>query len=250
HLTLTSEFETHRWRPVNNTDAATGLTDDEGCFHRTAADLAEHAAPDAARDEMRAQVERALQAGVDVTHLDTHMFTAFMPQFLPHYVELGREFQLPALLLRFDDPACGLSARAHDSQPEAWARAAQIVRDAEAQGAPVFDRLAKMPLDRPEDRLTQAKMIFDAAPAGLTHFLIHPATDAPELRAVTRDWPSRVADYETFTSAELRRHVKDSGVQLVGYRALRDALRRSNRETTVSLRGTDAWTSKSSAAMN
>ncbi|HKP71950.1 MAG TPA: ChbG/HpnK family deacetylase, partial [Pyrinomonadaceae bacterium] len=41
HLTLTSEFETHRWRPVTDADRATGLTDDYGYFHRTTSDLAE-----------------------------------------------------------------------------------------------------------------------------------------------------------------------------------------------------------------
>jgi hypothetical protein len=38
-------------------------------------------------------------------------------------------------------------------------------------------------------------------------------------------WPSRVADYEAFTSAELRDTVKSSGLFVIGYRALRDRLR-------------------------
>jgi hypothetical protein len=67
----------------------------------------------------------------------------------------------------------------------------------------------------------------DSLPAGLSYFILHPAQDTPELRAIAPDWPSRVADYEAFTSAELRDYVKSSGLFVIGYRALRDLLRSS-----------------------
>ena len=46
---------------------------------------------------MRAQIERALSAGIDVTHLDTHMGAALLPQLLEIYLRLGREYRLPVL---------------------------------------------------------------------------------------------------------------------------------------------------------
>ena len=58
----------------------------------------------------------------------------------------------------------------------------------------------------------------------LRHFVLHPALDTPELRAITGDWPSRVADYRAFTSRELKAHVRRSGLQVIGYRALRALL--------------------------
>jgi hypothetical protein len=98
------------------------------------------------------------------------------------------------------------------------------VRRLEAKGMPLLDYAAMMPLDRPEDRVSLAKWMFDSLPPGVSHFVIHPAVDTPELRAITPDWPSRVADYQAFTSSELRDHVRDSGVQVIGYRELRDLL--------------------------
>jgi hypothetical protein len=55
--------------------------------------------------------------------------------------------------------------------------------------------------------------------------ILHPAQDTPELRALAPDWRSRVANYQAFLSDELRDHVRQSGVQVIGYRPLRDALR-------------------------
>jgi len=59
-----------------------------------------HMDPDAARAEMRAQVEHALALGIDVTHIDTHMGTVIHPQLSPAYIELALEYRIPALLLR------------------------------------------------------------------------------------------------------------------------------------------------------
>jgi hypothetical protein len=49
---------------------------------------------------------------------------------------------------------------------------------------------------------------------------IHPALDTPELRAMCPDWRSRVGDYDVFMSEEMRTHIKNEGIHLIGYRAL------------------------------
>ena len=102
---------------------------------------------------------------------------------------------------------------------------AQAVHELEAGGMPLVDFATMLPLDRPEDRVDQAKWMFGELPAGLTHFVLHPAVDTPELRAITPDWPSRVADYVAFTSRDLREYVRQSGVQIIGYRELRELIR-------------------------
>jgi hypothetical protein len=97
----------------------------------------------------------------------------------------------------------------------------ETVQELEARGIPLIDYATMLPLDQPQDRIAQARLMFEALPAGLTHFVLHPATDTPELRAIAPDWPSRVADYQAFASRELWEHVRRSGVQIIGYRELR-----------------------------
>ncbi|MDQ3774573.1 MAG: hypothetical protein M3461_09490, partial [Pseudomonadota bacterium] len=49
-----------------------------------------------------------------------------------------------------------------------------------------------------------------------------PATDLAGLRAIAGDWRQRVADFETFRNAELRSHLRRSGIEIIGWRPLRE----------------------------
>ncbi len=100
HLTLTSEWDHYRWRAISTTSAASGLVDDDGFLPKNCLRLRARVVPEAAEGEMRAQIDRALAAGIDATHLDTHMGGALVPELLAIYVKLGREYRLPVLLPR------------------------------------------------------------------------------------------------------------------------------------------------------
>ena len=211
HLTLTSEWDGYRWGPISARDTASGLIDAEGYFHRNQS-LWKRPDPQVIRAEMLAQINRARKAGMDPTHINCHMFATLDTRLVGEYVGLAFDERLPALMVRQPQWVAILSEQAIDE----W----------EEQGLPVFDHLREMYLNKPaEGRLDQARDVFDNLPPGLTYFMIHPAKDTPELRAITDDWQQRVADYETFMSAELRDHARKSGVQVIGWRALRDAMR-------------------------
>jgi len=210
HLTLTSEWEGYRWGPLSTRDPASGLIDEEGYFYRNQS-MWRAPDPRPIRAEMRAQVVRARQAGLDLTHLNCHMFAMLDPQLIGEYVGLGFDEGLPVLMVR---------------QPQ-WVEilSEQAISEWEEQGLPVFDHMREMYLNRPaEGRLKQAMEVFEQLPPGLTYFMIHPAKDTPELRAIGDDWPQRVADYETFMSAALREQVRKLGIQVIGWRLLREAM--------------------------
>jgi len=222
HLTLTSEWDVYRWGPLSTRDPASGLIDEEGYFPRRSEDVQRRGEPEAARLELQAQVAHALDAGIDVTHVDTHMGSVVHPKFMLTYVQLALQHGLPLMMLRLDEAGWrrvgaerGIAMDSH-----MVAGAAQMVQQLEAQGVPLLDDIATLPLDQPAERVEQAKRVFDSLPSGITHFFIHPALDTPELRTITSDWESRLADYQAFSSPELRDYVTDSGVQVIGYRDL------------------------------
>ncbi len=223
HTTITSEYELYRWGPVGPRDPASGLLDADGYFHRSVAGVMA-AAPEAVAAELRVQVERALAAGIDVTHVDSHMGAVFIPAFLPGYLAAAEVARVPAFLLRAD----AQQLRERGLPEPLIAQLLDMLREAEASGLPVVDHLAMMPLERHADRVAEAKAVFDALPPGLSYVILHPAQDTPELRAAApSDWQARAADYEAFCSRELRDYVRSRGVQVIGWRTIRDALRAS-----------------------
>jgi len=221
HLTLNCEWDLYRWAPISTCDPASGLIDGEGYFWRQPEETQARATVGAVAAELEAQVQRAVAAGIDVTHVDTHMGTVAHPRFIASYVQVALKHRLPFMNPRQDEAGY----RAMGMAAETAAAAAAMVSVLEAEGLPLLDNFAWLPLDEPADRVDRARRAFDALPAGITHFVIHPAADTPELRAIAPDWRCRVADFEAFRSDELRQHVRASGTQVIGYRPLRDLLR-------------------------
>ena len=108
HLTLNAEWDTYRWGPITHSPS---LLDGDGGFPRTVEDVWDHADLDEVRKECRAQLERAIYWGFDVSHLDSHMGTMQLrPEFFDVYLELAVDFQLPLRM-------AGASARAPDRLP-------------------------------------------------------------------------------------------------------------------------------------
>lgn len=225
HLTLNCEWEAYRWAPISTRDPASGMLDDDGYFHGWPPATYQHADPAAVDAEIKAQVRRALDAGIEATHVDAHMGTAHHPKFFGSYIQAALDNRLPGLF--FTNPEQRMRQRGIDDA-NAIAEGVRLTRYLEARGIPLFDHLAMLPLDDPVDQVAVAKKMIDDLQPGLTMLILHPAQDTPELRAIGSDWPSRVANYQALSSPELRDHVKQSGVQVIGYRPLRELVRGKN----------------------
>ncbi len=221
HLTLTSEWQTYRWGPISTRDPETGLMDEQGFFHRRSEGVWEHASPEAVQVELEAQVTRALAEGIDLTHIDTHMGSVAHPKFISSYVQLAMKFGLPLMIPRMDVPT--IMAQQHVDEATAQVLAGSI-QTLEEMGLPLLDGISGLELEHAENRFDQAKEALLALKPGVTHFIIHPSINTPELRHITTSWDCRVADYETFTSEATRDFIKNEGIQVIGYRALKELM--------------------------
>ncbi len=208
HLTVNAEHDLVRWGPITH---APSLLDGDGGFPRTVTDLWDHADADEVRRELRAQVERAILWGFDVSHLDAHLGAVpGRPEFFDVYLELAIEFGLPMRLPGpAHAPASGFPCR------ELAAEAGVVVAD---DLLPLYGVGARQAL-------------FEALPGlrpGVTEVRLHPAVDSPELRAMTPDWSARVDDHRLLVSdPALGDAIAACDITLVGYRPLRDLMRRS-----------------------
>ena len=95
HLTLNAEWSEYRWGPVAGRSRVPSLCDKGGYLPRSVIEVLKSARPEEVEIELRAQIDLALAAGVDVTHLDSHMGTVFFPQFFDLLTRLAADYRLP-----------------------------------------------------------------------------------------------------------------------------------------------------------
>lgn len=207
HLTLNAEHDLYRWGPITH---APSLFDGDGGFPRTLNDIWEHADVDEARRELRAQIERAILWGFDVSHIDSHRGALHLrPEFFDVYLELAVDFGLPFRL-----PAAS-----------AQRRVGFPFRQLAADEGVVFPDHLLYVANGPGSRRVIERAVEDLPP-GVTEAYVHPAVDSAELRAAMPDWAARVDDLDLVTrDGTLRCTLERAGVHLIGYRQLRDLQR-------------------------
>jgi chitin disaccharide deacetylase len=207
HLTLNAEYDLYRWGPITH---APSLLDGDGGFPRTLEDLWDHADLDEVRRELRAQVERAIYWGFDVSHLDNHMgVLQLRPEFFDVYLDLAVEFCLPIRLT-------GTSTQKAIGFP---------FRDLAAAEGVLFPDYYIFPPTGSGARKTLERLLGDLRP-GVTELSVHAAIDTPELRALAPDWANRVDDHDVVAvDHAVRSLARRVGVELIGYRELRDLMR-------------------------
>lgn len=215
HLCHTAEWKKYRWGPVAPRDRVPGLVDKEGYFWASVESVYAHADPEQALIEGRAQIRRALAAGIDPTHIDSHMGTLqYDVRYMEAYLKLAVEFKLPVrmasqeTLVKFGQPA--LRAR--------FAEAGVVFPD-----YLVHEELREESKDVKGFWL---KTLANLRP-GVTEVYIHPAKPTGELQAITGSWRTRSAEFDTFTTdPDTRRLLDEKRVIRIGYRPLRDLQRR------------------------
>ena len=225
HLTLTSEHPGYRWAPMSRPSRAAGLTDPDGFMWPSVSEVRTHADPDAVEAEWRLQVDAALAAGIDVTHLDAHMGAALAPEWCDRYVALGVEYGVPALLTTRADgygPINHLTGLTDDVFGE-------FVRQARDAGMPVFDRVLETDFGRARGAPVDYRAMFDEVDAddscGLVYAALHPCRPGEVERIDPATWHVRTDEYELFSTAVWRGWLDDQPFERIGMRELRDEWR-------------------------
>ena len=207
HLTLTSEWSACRWAPLSTISRASGLIDGDGYFWRTLEELRRHVVPEAAEIELRAQIDRALAAGMRPTHLDAHMAAAMLPGLLDAHVRLGREYGLVPVLPR---------SIAWAPDPAAYRG---VLAELDAAGAPVFDH-CRGTLAVGRDELEDGwRTLIAELPPGVTHLALHCTApgDFSAMSPMHAEW--RYAEYGLIASGFLRDLCLATAVAVIGTRS-------------------------------
>jgi len=212
HLTLTSEWKTYRWGPVESKDKVPSLLDPSGYLWPDSEPAVQHIKADEAEREIRAQVEHAIATGIQPTHLDSHMGVLFSrPDLVALYVKVAHEYKLPFLGML--GPNAPPAMRAAFSDKDILVDSVVIA----GPNVPAADW-----------RRFYLDAIKNLKP-GLTEFIVHLAHDDAELQAITVDHPDygatwRQRDYDVITSVDFKKALDDNHVILVHWSDLKKLL--------------------------
>ena len=203
-LTLTAEHQVFRWGPITS---APSLLGGDGGFPGTVGDVVDHADLDEARRELRAQIERAVLWGFDVTHLASHDdVLGTHPAFLDLGLELALEFALPLRPPRRRDEELGFPATALLA----------------AEGIVVPDHVVRLHAHTDLDQLV------DTLEPGVTELILRPAFASREITALAADAEARVEDdLRLRAEGPLERSLTRRGAIRTSWRALRELQRAS-----------------------
>ncbi|TWI86223.1 polysaccharide deacetylase family protein [Chitinophaga japonensis] len=214
HITLTAEWKYYKWDGVSPAGEIPSLLDKDGYFYASVREFQQHAKPEEVAREIRAQIRKALDAGINITHLDNHMGSLLgSPELAKIYQEIGREFNLPVLI------------------------PAKMIRMMAPQLLPYIDTVNNVVVNQFITAYQQAPadkwhVYYDQAlrqlPAGLNELVVHLAYDDAEMQAVTIDHPDfgaawRQNDFNYVTSKGFKELLQKENIRLVTWKAVYEA---------------------------
>ena len=213
HLTLTSEWKIYRWGSVEAKDKVPSLLDPSGYLWPETGSAAQNIKPEEAEREIRAQIERAIAAGIHPTHLDSHMGVLFAtPELFGVFLKVAHDYKLPFLAVKVSDERSKLLTLLSEKD---------VVLDSLVMASPAV---------RPEGWKGFYASAIKALKPGVTEMIVHLGHDEAELQAVTLDHPDfgaawRQRDYDFVTSPDFKKLLEENHIVLIKWRDLQKLLK-------------------------
>lgn len=219
---------------VEKPSAIPSLADNEGRLPATVALLTSRLLAGAVQGddiarELRAQITKVLNAGLNPTHLDSHKHTHSHPRVMEQVARVADEFGIRKVRKPFENAG----ALVRSAFADGWSSFKQSMTALAARtGAPRFQNLAQSHgLRTPEyfwgvaatGRLNRELILamIESMPHGVSELMCHPGQYDDELEhSRTRLKREREVELEALTDPAVRGAVEQQGIKLMDYRGL------------------------------
>jgi len=221
HLTMTAEWRHYRWGTVASKDSVKGLLAKDGYMYRGVQDVLINAKPEEALIEGRAQIQKLIDAGVPITHIDSHMGTMQLgAHFHKIYVQLAEEFNVPLRMA---------SQATMEKFPVVGAKTMRKELADKGLVFPdyfIYEEFQTGNYGQANTKEFWMNYIKNLKP-GVTELYIHATVYTDESRAISGSAKKRGEEYELFVhDQEFRKFLEDEGIILIGYRPLMELQRK------------------------
>ena len=164
--------------------------------------------------ELRAQIDRAKEMGIPLSHLDTHMGTLLMrADLFEIYVRLGVDYNLPILFISKVAPE---HLKRIQDLKTTWKAKLQLLR---SHDLPVLDFVTMYYENGPHEvRKAHYLKVFRELNPGFSEIIIHCGYNGPELKAITGSHKLRDDDRRIFQDPEVIEEVKKLGIEVITWK--------------------------------
>jgi len=210
-------------RSVSNPEELSEITDTKGAFFEKPCALLKKAANNQKallqiEKEFRLQIQKAMEAGINVTHLDSHKHIHCYPKIMNIVIRLAREFKVNRV--RYVNEKVILDSRI-------------ILR--RLPGLFILNLFSKSNLSKFSAsgilhndhffgflytglaNLSVYKRMLGAVEDGITEIMVHPGFCTEELKNISSLATSREDELKIITGREIKEIIRDRGIQLINY---------------------------------
>jgi predicted glycoside hydrolase/deacetylase ChbG (UPF0249 family) len=215
-LTINSEWDRYRWRPVAADHLVATLLDSDRFMWRSTTQTMVNAQAEDVEREVLAQIAHARALGLRPTHLTTHLGALVMrPDLIGVYLRVAQRQWIPAMVVELTP--------------------AHVERFRE-QGFPLPDDIIQLLSDYSLPKVDDLRMVADAEtyeakkeaflkmlaelPPGLTQIAFQPAVETDGLKRIMPDWQQRVWDSQLMGDEAVRAALRGQGIMLTDWREI------------------------------
>ena len=213
HLALNADWTSYRWSSVSPQPKDSSLLDADGYLPLLAKDVDARAKMPDVLTETHAQIDKALAAGIHISHIDTHMGTIVStPDLTKTYLATAESYKLPPLLIRGD-----------------WQASADLPPFIKSDPIVLDQLLGLGPGTSTAEWRAAYEKILAPLPPGTYQLIVHLAHNDAEIQGATYDHPDwgaqwRQNDLDLVSSPEFQKFLADQHFILVSWKDLSKAL--------------------------
>ncbi|RKP56889.1 ChbG/HpnK family deacetylase [Cohnella endophytica] len=226
HWTLTSEWTAYKWGSICRNHSTASLSGPGGWFPKTSAEVERNADSEEVRQELIAQTEAALSAGVKLSHADSHMGSLYGfhlgKDLLTVAFDVCARYGLPFRLPRRLIPVGGRTIPA-----EIGDRAKIRVRQAEDRGIVLPDYVTGPEYslsegDTYETMKEEGIGLLRQLLPGVTEWISHPSKLTEELRSFHEQPEKREMEARFWRDRDVRETVVRENIRFIGWKELQE----------------------------
>jgi len=218
HLTLTSEWKTHRWGSISDPTNVPGLIDPFGKLWPEVPDVIAHASAKEVEMEIRAQIEKSIALGHRPTHIDTHMGTLYGTEgYVKAFLKVAEEYHIPGNIIDLSNPAIADAYR----KTRTWPINEDIINAITEYKMPKLDNFTSVqPGETYELKRENFFTLIKGLNEGLTEIIFHPSTPTENLKSITGTWQQRGWEGDLFADPVVIKFLKDQGVIITDWKEI------------------------------